>query len=499
MDASSFGMLVVQRISSALGYRNAPDDDEGGLPRIRREPPIQIAPSFKTVQDCADTITLLDFGQFMLPAWLIEQMLWNSRLRGVTNTRLDGLVGTEIRWEYGRNNALGRRAARDIVEDWPLMMSAPTRKQLSKWGLFLGVGLGQKHWYESPTSGRMIPRVETYHPQWCLWDWYLRAYRVWTLDGWALVPSPSLQVPGQPWQPLIGSASTPLGQPDTLRRWVVHEPFGQHSWREALVHAAWRPWLGHEWANRDLSRASEKHGLGILKLKYPKATDSNALNKLISYLRRLGSEGIVPVEQYRDDTGMASYDVEPLEWNGAGADIIRSTKESNASDMAVLMLGHNTTAETKGASVGASAQVGNLIRGDIRIGDCCSDWVTVYNLARDWCEVNYGDPGAAPIPVYVTDPPSENQAAAMTLFNVAQAVDKLRVAAPGVDFTELLNRFRVPMGPTGAKVVLAPAPGAAPPGEPGGAPAPAKSDPPAKDDSGEDDDDAEDDDEEGDE
>lgn len=432
------------------------------LQRIRREPPIQIAPNFRTVGDCQGVITLLDFGQFQLASWLIEQMLWNSRVRGVVNTRLEGLVGTEIRWEPGRQNATARRAARDIVEDWPLMVSAASRKQLYKWGLLLGVGFGQKHWHRSPTTGRRIPRLEVYHPQWALWDWYTRSYRVWTLDGWSLVPSPSLSVPGEAWTPMFGTGSGLV--PEDPHRWVVHEPFGQHSWREALVHALWTPWLGHNLANRDMSRGSEKMGLGIVKVKYPKTTDKGALELLISKMRRLGSEGVLPVEQQAPDSPQASYDVTPFEWTGTGFDIIRGTKESNAADIAVLVLGHNTTAETKGASVGASAQVGNLIRGDIRIGDTWNEWATLYGqIVRDWAEVNYGDPGNAPVPIYVTDAPMENQSAAQTVFTLSQAIEKLRLSAPGIDFDELFNRFRVPLGVGGAHVPPPQAPPKLPP------------------------------------
>lgn len=416
---------------------------------IRREPPITIAPRFRDIRTCESIITTLDFGQFQLAAWMIEQMRWNSRVRGVQNTRWDGLIGTEIRWEPGRQNDTARRAARDIVEDWPLMASAATRKQIARWGCDLGVSFAQKHWYESPTSGRMIPRLEHYHPQWAIWDWSLRGYRIWTLDGWMLVPSPALMVPGQAWAPLFPSA---YAQPESLRRWVVHEPFGQHSWREGMIHAAWKPWMGHELANMYLSRGAEKHGNGIIAIDYPATTDKAALTLLMQKLRTLGTEGVIPLETYPEASDKASYKARPFEWTSTGFDIIRGAKESNATDLAVLYLGHNTTAETKGASVGASAQVGNLIRGDIRVGDCYNEFATMYGQeVRDWAEVNYGDAGNAPIPIYVTDPPSENMAAATTLFNVAQAIEKLRANVAGVDVTELLNRFRVPMVVGGAK------------------------------------------------
>lgn len=440
------------------------------LSEVRREPPLMVAPRFRDIRQCESVIELLSFGQFQLAAWLIEQMRRNSRVRGVQNTRWDGLIGTEIRWEPGRQNDLARRAARDIVEDWPLIATASTRKQIAKWGCDLGVSFAQKHWYESPVSGRKIPRLEHYHPQWALWDWTLRGYRIWTLDGWMLVPSPSLMVPGQPWQPSMASS---VAKPESLKRWVVHEPFGQHSWREGMVGAAWKSWLGHELANVYLSRGAEKHGNGIIALDYPQTTDAKPLNLLMQKLRTLGTEGVIPLEVYPESSGKASYKARPFEWGSTGYDIIRGAKESNATDLAVLYLGHNTTAETKGASVGASAQVGNLIRGDIRVGDCYNEFATFYGqVVRDWAEENYGDAGNAPVPIYVTDPPSENQAAAMTLFNVSMAIEKLRENVSGVDATELMNRFRVPMEKGGARF-LPPTPDA-PKTPPASGSAPAK-------------------------
>jgi len=465
--------------SNPSGTGPTPQDDStpNGLPAIRREPAIQIAPQFQTVSDCTSVITVLDFGQFQLASWLIEQMLWNPRFRAVTGTRLDGLVGTPIRWEPGKNNELARRAARDIVEDWPLIATAAARKQMSKWGILLGVAFAQKHWYESPTSGRLIPRLEVYHPQWGLWDWGSRSYKIFTMDGWAVVPSPSLLVPGQTWQALMPPGGNYAA--DSLKRWVIHEPFGVHSWREGLLHAAWDPWLRNTFGNRDLARGSEKLGIGIVKVEYPKSTDKTALNYLIGGIRTMGSEGVIPVEVYPDQNPqmMKSYDVKPFEWSGNGVDWVSRSREAAASDLAILVLGHNTTAETKGASVGASAQVGNLIRGDIRVSDCANEQATVYlQVIRDWAEVNYGDPSVAPVPMYETDPPDQNQAAAQTLLNLSLALANFDKSVKGLDKSELLNRFRVPQQAGGVSDAPPPAPAPAPaPGSPPGQ-APTKDD-----------------------
>lgn len=449
-------MALRQLTSDGKKYEAVAD---GRVPAVGREPPIQIAPDFRTVGACKGVITLLDFGQFYQAAWMIEQMLWSDRVQSGWQTRLDALTGTEIQWLPGRENELGRRAARDIEEDWPQIMSAAAMAQLHLWGELLGVGFGQKHWHVG-ASGRALPRLEVFHPQWGLWDWALRdrrgAYRVWTLDGWQIMGSPAEMVPGDVVEASdVGSVADPM-------LWVVHEPYGAKSWRRGMVHSLWRPWLGYEMATADEGRACEKQGRGNLLLKYPRSSDGNTsgqnpqdpnspLGRLMGYLSNLGSESVIPVEQYAPEAGVPSYDVESFDWGKVGWDVLSGALVDFGNRLTISILGHATMAQTQGASVGASAATGNLIRGDIRVGDCRKIAETVRSqILRDWAAVNYGDPSVAPIPRPVTEEPMANVAAADTLVKVAGALAQFRAQAPGVDVTALLNRFQIPMLPDGA-------------------------------------------------
>lgn len=401
-------------------------DDQEKAPAIHREPAIPVGTCYTNVKTVREVVRRHDGGEFYESALLVEQMLWNPRLRGVLETRLNGLMSTAIRWEPGQKNAQGRRAVAAIEEDWPLIADTPTRKQLHEWGLMLGACPAQRAWYRSGSTGREIPRVQVYHPQWMSFDWGRFAYRIRTEDaGTVDVTSPSL-LPGD--DPLADS-------------WIIHEPFGQHSWRRGLFHAAWYAWLGHEWSSRDQSRASEKVGIGIIKAKYPHGTNAEDTKAYVGGIRKANSEAVIPCAQFDDGRG---FDAEALEFNGSGYDAIHRTKDSKAVDLAVLFLGHNLTTEAKGGSY-AAANVGDLIRGDIKSFDATAEAATFRRqVLAPWAERNFGDPELAPIPVHETDPPAINLTAAQTLQQLSQATASFAAKNPQVDTDALFDRFRVP-------------------------------------------------------
>lgn len=434
-----------RKIGTRTGSFTAPD--------FRREPSIQLFTEYKEVKQVRDVIRLHKLGYLQLSSFLWEQMIENPRVRGVADTRVDGHIATAIRWVPARQNEKARQAAAAIVEDWPLIASAQVRRQLHMWGLALGVGFAQKHWYQSPSTLRAIPRLEVYHPSWVTWNWGPRLYQVFTQNGTQWVRSPSLAVPGDDGQPEL--STLPLA---SAMQWVVHEPYGQHSWRHGLIHATWSPWLAHEWARRDMARACEKLGLAALTVKYPDAPGiEKALFEMEKRLKRLHSEGIIPLQQYGGEDGVppSGFEVAPFEYGGTGYQIIQKTKDSNSTDIAVLWVGHSLTAEATGGTYGA-AGLADLIRSDKKVADAESESSTMrQQVVGDWAEVNFGDREIAPIAIYETDPPAINLAAAQTLQFVSAAVAVFAKVAPWIDAEQLLTRFRIPLKPGDHKLVPA--------------------------------------------
>jgi hypothetical protein len=188
-----------------------------GLPIEPMAPP---SVGFKTTAAVESVITHhLGNGQMYLPALLAERMQRNPRLRGAVETRMNGLTSMQIRWEAANNTPAALRAAREFAEDWKWMAPAPARRALRKWGLLLGLGVGQRVAMNAPTSKRRIFQLQPYWPGWATWDDQALGYRIQTRDlGELLALSPSYA------RAMPGPASS---------EWVIHEPFGRQSFREA--------------------------------------------------------------------------------------------------------------------------------------------------------------------------------------------------------------------------------------------------------------------------
>ncbi len=441
-------------------------DEQIDRPHIYVEPPIPTTTEFCTVEHVRSVITQLDQGNFRQPAILLERMLWNPRLRSVLETRLAGLISTEVRFEPSVLNRDGRRAAKEFTEDWPAIAASPMRKQMWGSSLFLGFGLGQRVPDTAP-SGRTIFKLRPYWPGFASWYWARKSYRIQTFNkGVTESTSPS-----------VDRAAIDVFAPSTYDRvppadeqpWVIAEPFGVNSYRSGLIHAAWRPWFGHEWATRDQARSSEKSGIGIMKALYPRGTGDEhkaALALWLKGLRTMGSEGVIPCEVRGE--GEPGFGAEPFEFNGTGFQAISDTMNANAVALAILLLGHNLTTEIKGGGSYAAAGVADYIRDDKKYED--GDGEASYaqpQLAVPWAVANYGDPSLAPRFKYVTDSPAVNLQRAQMAYQVSLACAQLRANVPKVDLEALAEEFRLPMLAEGVTVpVAAPLPGTTPPADP---------------------------------
>lgn len=436
-------------------------------PRIVVEPPIPLTTEFDSVPYVRSILMQLDAGRFRMPALLYERMLWNPRLRTLVETRLAGFISTEVRFKPIRDNRDARRAAREFAEDWPAIAPAPARKQFRKWDLGLGISFAQRALETSPSSRRQIFRIRPYWPGFVAFYWAYGTYRIQTYNRGVIdVRSPGLQDVGMP-------VPAPVPDPDSdPGEWVVSEPFGSNSWREGLIHAMWRPWLGHDWAMRDQARASEKNGVGIIKAMYPRGRGpehDSAVDDFVDHVAEMGSEGVIPLEQRDSDDlpaggmgGVASsksFDVQPFEFSGVGIDAIDRTLTNCAIALATLILGHNLTTEVKSGGSYAAAGVGDFIRDDKKHEDAASEWAAFGpQLARPYCELNYGDPDLAPVAEYVTDAVKFNQARAQSLLAMAQAIQFLRGNVPRFDVDAYCEANGIPLLPVGQLQVPLPVP-----------------------------------------
>lgn len=402
------------------------------MSRLNVEMQLPAWAEFATLSQIKSVIVELRSGGLYNPTLLMEKMLENPRLLGAVNTRINGLLSAEIRWEPIRNNRAARKAAREAAEDFRLMAPVPQRRQFARAGLLLGFGLAQRVPFASPTSERDLFRLRPYWPGWTRWDWHRDVYQVAVRDGAPVdVRSPSFD---------LGMA------PPSDSPWIVHEPNGEYSWREGLLLGLYKAVFGHDLATGYLNTAAMKHGVGITTVEYPQPItddDKQFVKDFANDFQSLGSNGVIPLPQ-RD--GGEGYKLKPFEFvGGNGNEVIDRALNIAAVAMAIVLLGHNLTTEVKGGSY-AAAGIGEFIRSDIKTNDGQSEAATLLpQLMAPWAEANYGDPELAPKCCYVTDPPAANKAMADTLYQLSAAVREFRNSASRADTDALLERFGIPL------------------------------------------------------
>lgn len=410
--------------------------------RVAIEPSVAPSVGFKTVDQVHSVVFgNLDSGDFYYPALLARRMRANPRLRAALQTRALGLISTKIRWNPIRNNRDARAAARALTEDWRWMAPAPQRIKLHESGLLLGTAFAQRIAVDSPTSGRRLFRLRPYWTGWGKWNDQKQRYvlQVRGENRFTEIESPALSL-----RPTIASASP----------WIVHEPFGEHSYLEGLMHALWHMFLGSEQSTAILWRACEKSGIGLIKLLFSSpAPDTNddepggedELKQLALAIARASRDGVVPLEQFDEESGRPSFGMEPFEFSGVGHELIANALNVAAISFAIVLLGHNLTTEVKGGSY-AAASVGENVRTDIKAGDNDTEEATLHpQLVQPWAEANFGDPELAPERISEVDPPAVNQQMAQTYQQLGLAIRELKAQIPNLDEQALAERFRLPL------------------------------------------------------
>lgn len=426
-------------------------------PRARKELQLPTAARLETVPRVRSVIESIDAGRFSDGARLIDQMLMNARLRAMLETRLSALTGAAQKWKPRRENRDCRRAAKEIAEDWPRMVTTPTRWQISVWGLLLGVGFGSLDWGSDvdPATLRWVPRLVDFEPYGASFDFVAGMY--------------AIQVAGGKVESV---ASPAIAGPDRRveAAWLIHEPFGKYSYRRGYARSAWYSWLGSNWGQRDRYRMSEKVGIGAALAYVPHGADKKAAEEFRDDIAQLKSGGVVVCETFDQAEGGLKYDAKPFEWNSQNTSAVADQATAAAhADLTILFLGHATQAESQGGASHDLANVGADIRSDITDRDAEGESGTlVGQLASRYTMANYGDPDMVEREV-VTDPPARDKARAEMMQLMGQSLTQL--AEHGVDTVRLCEEMRLPMRPPGkGPIVQAPAARSAP-GQPNDAPA----------------------------
>lgn len=362
-------------------------------------------------------------GNLRLAADLADCMMADDRLQTTLGTRILGLLGLPLTFSPGMGRRRGRaQRALEAEEDWWTLCPEHALAQVIRWGLVLGVGLGQLVYPEGPVEPgkRLVPTLKAWHPRWLRWDWPSREWRLKVDDGAREITI----TPGD-------------------GEWFLFLPYGSsRPWAFGLWRGLSRWYLFKQFAIDDWGLHSEVHGQPLRIAKSAKATTPQLRRELAAQLQALGRETAFALPD--------GFDLELVEATARTWEMFSRQIELADKAFAVACLGGNLGTDTAdGQKTGATAQ--SAIREDLRRfdGENLSTQTHDQILAW-WAEYNFGDRDAAPWAVWDATPPEDQQATAGTWKTVADTLATLKTSGWTVDPADIEARFGlrlVPLAP----------------------------------------------------
>lgn len=349
-------------------------------------------------------------GVFDAPGQLADAILGDDRVQATIGSRISGLFGREVIFEASNDRAVkGSRAAKEAldawVECWPRLATAAALTEMQAYTILMGWEPAQLLW--DTTEEVWQPVLRPWHPRFTYYHWELRHYIAISQDG---------QIPITPGD----------------GKWVLHAPFGEYrGWIRGAIRACAEPWLMRHWAFRDWARYSEKHGIPITKAMAPAASDEVQRDNFEKAVAQLGSESTILLAQGVD--GSNSYDIQFAEpqdnsWQSFPGLIDRC-------DMSIVLaiLFQNLTTEVNGGSFAATTAHMDIRQGGLEFDNNAWRYTIRQQIARPFCEFNFGDPRLAPWTKYDVTPRDEFISNADMFNKFGTAVEVLRRG--GVQFT----------------------------------------------------------------
>jgi phage gp29-like protein len=375
------------------------------------------------VQQVRAALDQHEIGVLQASALLVDAMDRDDRVQGTISTRVAGVLGLPLIVKPANDSAKAIEIADIVRKRWNDWFPEGDVGQLLKWGIELGVGLGEGLW--SLEDGLLCPRLKVWHPQWLWWRWDLNNWQ----GGWQLTTMDGLVEP----RPGTG-------------KWCVLQPGGARiPWMTGIVRSLARLYLIRGFAYRDWARWSEVHGGGIKRAYVPSQARPADKSAFFASLTNLGANGIVLLPQSKDDEKKSSFDLDLLEATGNESEGFDKLLSRVDAAIAILVLGQNLTTEVKGGSYAAASAHGD-VKQDITEAD---ESMLMHTLGRDFLRpfaaVNFGDPNLAPSVRYDTEPPANAQTRAETLLTYAKAASELKNAGSRADVDASLVSAGYPM------------------------------------------------------
>jgi phage gp29-like protein len=384
---------------------------------INREIPNVTVQTGWAIPQVRDAIIGLVGGQFDRIAQLIDSIVGDSRIQASLQSLNGGLFSRPIRWDTPtayENDDDAKRCLDEWQEAWPNLGTEAALSDAMQWDAMLGFWAAQILWDTSDPE-MWKPHLSPWHPRFVYYNWSVRRYIATTMDGQAVIE------PGN-------------------GHWLLHAPHGEYrGWLRGAVRGVAPWWLSRNYALRDASRFSEKHGFPVTKAKTPSGADPAEIQLFRQALLKMGQESIVQLPTSGDEQ-LGSYDIDYLELKDTSWEVFFRLIEQCNAEITLALQGQNLTSEVKEGSL-AAARVHGDVRQSVLGAKARGFSRTMYmQAARPFAAINFGNPEIAPRMTWDIDPVEDRVARATALKVFAEVLYTLRQAGKKVTDVESLAR-----------------------------------------------------------
>ncbi len=355
------------------------------------------------------------FGIFEMSGQLVDAIIGDDRVTATLNSRLTGLFGRDVRFEPADDS----RAAKECLdawqdEAWPHLTADGSLYQIGAYQNLFGWWPAQVIWAQEK---RYLPRLDPWHARYTYYNWDVRKYIALTQDGQTTI------FPGD-------------------GKWFVLAPRGMYrAWIWGTIRPVAIPWLGRQWALRDMQNFSEIYGAPTRIGWTPAAADPTERDNFQQQLSQLGANTTLLLPRGVDKDMGYGYElvsVGPADWS-----IFAGVADRCDMHITLAILMQNLTTEVKGGSFAATESHMDIRQGGIESDNQAWKAALRKQVAAPFAQYNFGDARLAPWTCWDVTGREEQTQRSQKLYSFGQSIQILRQGGVQFKSAEDMRDFAV--------------------------------------------------------
>jgi phage gp29-like protein len=460
------------------GYSDTDNDQAFGDPTARwgkdgteprkghyRQLLLQGFSNWCNVNQALSALTELEQGQFRRAALFADAMMRDERIAACWTTLINGLLALPKKFEpeEGKeDDPAAQRAAEIFGKQFPKMFPQEELARNTFFGVFLGLGLGEKIWYQIDGPAPWSFRLKAWHPQFVYWNPGTHRYQL------------STDPTGAAAQLASDTSLIEISESGD-DHWAVFHPYGgSEGWFQSLIRSLAIPYMFRQFGIRDWARFSEVYGTPTRAAYVPEWADAAQRETFITQLQNLGNEPVLELLVREGVEKGFDFKIVQAMASDGGVGGFNKMLEYVDGSIAIVLLGQNLTTQSGRVGSNALGKIHQNVKEDYikRWAQAIEEYVH-NEFAVPWAIYNFGDASLAPYLRINADPPEDLKSKSEVIVNISQALVNLtQVQGADVDANAVLDEFNIPrIGADDDKVdetpqPVTPRPAAAPPKDP---------------------------------